>query len=293
MLIGYGKPEELVPALVKRLKEEGEVTGVGAQKEITVEEEDMLLHLESALEEQGVKLHTHDSKDLIPSDRLPFKVSKTPDLYTSFRKEVEGLGLGTDGDMVVPPLQTASFEPNGKGLKVSVGPNGTALKPFPNVEVEGVWAGKGEGEKYADPKELYAALIKPLVDSPPIGGWPKSISTWPELNANSAIPFSGSESAALARLDDYVGHPKGGDGNGWVNGAKAKTYKDTRNGLVGEAFSTKFASFLALGTLSPKEAGWRVMGLLDTAGKDKGLWNNVYCEHHSHPVPPPVASTLK
>ena len=125
--------------------------------------------------------------------------------------------------------------------------------------------------------------MSPLLSNPPVGGWPSGIkdSNWPAHHVNSAIPFEGSESAALARLDDYVGHAKGGGAGagGWANGQKAKTYKNTRNGLVGEAFSTKFASFLALGTLSAKEAGGRVMGLLEAEGRDKGVWNNVYCEY--------------
>jgi deoxyribodipyrimidine photo-lyase len=281
MIIGWGKPEEVVPSIVDALKTETDIIGVGAQEEITVEEADMLEHLQSAL--KGVKLYRHDSKNLVPLDKLPFKVQDTPDLYTSFRKKLEGLGLGTDGGMIVPPLQTAVFEPNGKeeSLKVSVGPNGTGLKPFPKLQLGGVNGIMDKDDKFADPKEMYAALVKPLIDNPPIGGWPENMkgTAWPELNANSAVPFLGSESAALARLDDYVGHEDGNDGGGrWVNGQKAKTYKATRNGLVGEAFSTKFAAFLALGTLSAKEAGWRVMSLLDRAGKDKDMWNNVYCE---------------
>ena len=302
MLIGWGKPEEVVPALIERIRSESEISGVGAQEEITVEEADMLDHLQSALKKSNIKLYRHDSKNLIPADKLPFKLKDTPDLYTSFRKKVEGLGLGTDGGMVVPPLQTAVFDADGKegSLKVSVGPNGTGLKPYPKLDhasdklgFTGGLVGGGQKDdktdKLSDPKEMYAALAQPLLSSPPIGGWPENMrgTAWPELNANSAVPFLGSEAAALARLDDYVGHPNGGDDGKWINGAKAKTYKATRNGLVGEAFSTKFAAFLALGTLSAKEAGWRVMRLLERAGKDKDMWNNVYCER---PRPSPYCT---
>jgi deoxyribodipyrimidine photo-lyase len=55
----------------------------------------------------------------------------------------------------------------------------------------------------------------------------------------SAFPFRGDEASALARLQHYVFDSDG-----------LKTYKDTRNQLVGSAFSSKFSPFLANGSLS-------------------------------------------
>ena len=57
----------------------------------------------------------------------------------------------------------------------------------------------------------------------------------------SALIFEGGEQAGLARLKHYL----------W-NTDLAQTYKETRNGLLGEAYSTKFSPYLALGCLSPK-----------------------------------------
>jgi len=62
-----------------------------------------------------------------------------------------------------------------------------------------------------------------------------------ELSAKSAFPFKGGETAALQRLNEYL----------WGSNAII-TYKETRNGLVGTQYSTKFSPWLANGSLSPR-----------------------------------------
>jgi len=57
----------------------------------------------------------------------------------------------------------------------------------------------------------------------------------------TAFPFAGGETEALKRLRDYL----------WGSHCVAK-YKETRNGLVGKNYSTKFSPWLALGSLSPR-----------------------------------------
>jgi len=57
----------------------------------------------------------------------------------------------------------------------------------------------------------------------------------------TAFPFLGGESAGLARLEDYS----------FGTDALA-TYKETRNGLLGTDYSTKFSPWLANGSLSPR-----------------------------------------
>jgi deoxyribodipyrimidine photo-lyase len=56
-----------------------------------------------------------------------------------------------------------------------------------------------------------------------------------------AFPFTAGESAGLARLQYFLFDSK-----------KVLTYKDTRNGLLGPDYSTKFSVYLSLGSLSPK-----------------------------------------
>lgn len=55
-----------------------------------------------------------------------------------------------------------------------------------------------------------------------------------------AFTYSGGESEAWTRLDSYF----------WENGNLGK-YKNTRNGLIGPDYSSKFSAFLALGCISP------------------------------------------
>lgn len=56
-----------------------------------------------------------------------------------------------------------------------------------------------------------------------------------------ALSLTGGEAAALDRLNRYI----------WEQDL-LKRYKETRNGLLGEDYSTKFSAWLALGCLSPR-----------------------------------------
>ncbi|KAI9275334.1 DNA photolyase, FAD-binding/Cryptochrome [Sporodiniella umbellata] len=62
-----------------------------------------------------------------------------------------------------------------------------------------------------------------------------------EEDKRSAFPWPGGEAEALERLDHYLFKTNG-----------AVDYKETRNGMVGTEFSTKFSVFLAHGCLSPR-----------------------------------------
>lgn len=63
-----------------------------------------------------------------------------------------------------------------------------------------------------------------------------------QMDSRAAIQFKGGESEALKRLQNYF----------YETHAIAK-YKETRNELIGENYSTKFSAWLALGCLSPRE----------------------------------------
>ncbi|ORY83309.1 DNA photolyase, FAD-binding/Cryptochrome [Protomyces lactucae-debilis] len=64
-----------------------------------------------------------------------------------------------------------------------------------------------------------------------------------DIPQNTAHPMKGGETAAIKRLEYYVTGGKS---------APAASYKTTRNGLLGSDYSTKFSSFLSVGSLSPK-----------------------------------------
>jgi deoxyribodipyrimidine photo-lyase len=92
-------------------------------------------------------------------------------------------------------------------------PSGFLLAPLPNVH------------------ELAVALGQPALDVP-------------ARDPRSALPpgLSGGETAALARLHDYA-----------VARHLVGRYDDTRNQMLGEAFSTKFSAWLANGNLSARQ----------------------------------------
>lgn len=61
------------------------------------------------------------------------------------------------------------------------------------------------------------------------------------IDSRAAIQFKGGETEALARLNHYFYETK-----------KLSVYKETRNGMVGEDYSSKFSAWLALGCISPR-----------------------------------------
>jgi len=86
--------------------------------------------------------------------------------------------------------------------------------------------------------------LKPMPPGFEVGHLPSLEDLGVELvnrDHRTAFPFTGGESSGLARLQDYL----------WGSHSVA-TYKETRNGLVGQNYSTKFSPWLAHGCLSPR-----------------------------------------
>jgi deoxyribodipyrimidine photo-lyase len=63
----------------------------------------------------------------------------------------------------------------------------------------------------------------------------------------SVMKFYGGETEALKRMQDYF----------WETNA-IQNYKQTRNGLLGSDYSSKFSAWIALGCLSPREVYWEI-----------------------------------
>jgi len=63
----------------------------------------------------------------------------------------------------------------------------------------------------------------------------------------SVMKFYGGETEALKRMQDYF----------WGTNA-VQNYKQTRNGLLGSDYSSKFSAWIALGSLSPREVYWEI-----------------------------------
>ena len=76
---------------------------------------------------------------------------------------------------------------------------------------------------------------------------PNSSQDYTKVDQRSAFPYVGGETSGLDRLNHYL----------WKSHAVA-TYKQTRNGLIGVDYSTKFSPWLALGCLSPRKIFWEI-----------------------------------
>ncbi|XGV96978.1 MAG: DASH family cryptochrome [Leptolyngbya sp. BL-A-14] len=63
----------------------------------------------------------------------------------------------------------------------------------------------------------------------------------PKANDRAVLGFQGGETTGLARVNHYL----------W-QGDCLKTYKETRNGMLGADYSSKFSPWLSLGCLSPR-----------------------------------------
>ena len=94
-------------------------------------------------------------------------------------------------------------------------------------------------EKYTQPA---AVLPEPNLTPSPVQTTPRTPTNNASLDERSAHPFQGGVIAAWDRLDYYL----------WDT-EHITTYKETRNGMLGADFSSKFSAFLALGCFSARE----------------------------------------
>ncbi|RMB59138.1 DASH family cryptochrome [Dokdonia sinensis] len=68
-----------------------------------------------------------------------------------------------------------------------------------------------------------------------------------EQDSRTAFPFKGGETSAMERLHSYFWETK-----------NLAQYKQTRNGLVGKDYSSKFSAWLGLGCISARQIYWEV-----------------------------------
>jgi deoxyribodipyrimidine photo-lyase len=72
-------------------------------------------------------------------------------------------------------------------------------------------------------------------------------SNLPLQDSRSVLHFKGGETKGASRLHNYF----------WKTDS-LKSYKETRNGLIGADYSSKFSPWLSLGCLSPREIYWEI-----------------------------------
>ncbi len=106
-------------------------------------------------------------------------------------------------------------------------------------------------EKYA---EIEAALPIPNTIKTPKELGPCTLPSLEDLglekvarDPRTVLNFKGGSEQAWQRLKDYF----------WEND-RLKDYKKTRNGMLGEGYSSKFSPCLATGSISPREIYWEI-----------------------------------
>lgn len=210
----YGRPEIAVPALVKAYQDKGvRVEGVWLGKEMASEEIQVEEKLEKALGDIKSSLHLVDSRrNLVLRGDLPFDPAGKEMPDVYTHFRTKAEGLGEK--MVRPPLLVPDhFKPLPEPVDVA---------PIP-----GVTSATGDIKLEA----ILPQLLEPLQA--------EDSERSPE---RSDIPYKGGMTAGEKRLKHFTEGPK----------APLATYKETRNGLLGMDFSSKFSPWLANGTLSPR-----------------------------------------
>ncbi len=85
--------------------------------------------------------------------------------------------------------------------------------------------------------------------------------TEPPHDERAALRWVGGETAALDRLAYYL-----------FDSHAVATYKETRNGLIGPDYSTKFSAWLAQGCISPKRIYWELKAYEQKNGANESTY---------------------
>lgn len=170
---------------------------------------------------------------------LPFRVADTPDVFTPFRSKVEGSHRDSVGR--TPLTMPRTFKP---------------FPSAPSVVDPTIIPSYGAVVDALPMEQVLAYLLEPIkADYPEAAG--KTGADY-KRDERSAIPFKGGETSALERLDWYFhkGDPPPVARYKVLSSTLPDRWltrmQETRNGLLGEDYSTKFSTFLSLGLLSPR-----------------------------------------
>lgn len=252
LLIRFGRPEDVVENLVKGFQEQGdEVEGVWMQKEMTFQEIQVEGEIAQRLKRTNTPLRFVHGKTLIHPSDLPFDISDTPDVFTPFRKRVESLGPRMVRPSLSSPQRFKAFPP-----KIPSIPD-YALDVSYEVDVDGLSSRVPESQEKSEGQisfhDILRGLLRPLNDT----ALPYSLegsALLQQRHSGSAFPLRGGESSALERLEWYFVRGKSADSSRWgkADPPPVARYKQTRNNLIGHAYSTKMSPFLAYGSISPR-----------------------------------------
>ncbi|KAH9824433.1 DNA photolyase, FAD-binding/Cryptochrome [Melampsora americana] len=228
LVIRFGSVEKVTLSIIQALQDtDVKVDQIFINKEYASEEVETEVKIDEALKslKVSVPLVFFHTRSLVHPEDLPFSPSKTPDVYTPFRKHIESLPEHKlCRPLLLPPDRLIGMPPL-KEIAPQCGDSGSA---YDNMKMD----------------NILENLMKPVLGSPDFicPAFPKATSY--AVDGRSAFPYKGGESEGLRRINDYfwTGQP-----------APVRSYKGTRNGLLGQSYSTKFSPFLAHGCLSPRK----------------------------------------
>ncbi|UZJ56859.1 hypothetical protein CBS101457_006179 [Exobasidium rhododendri] len=271
LMIRFGRPEIVVDHLVQGFQAQGDtVEAVWLQKEMTSPEVRVEDEMAKRLEPLKVPISFVHGKTLIHPDDLPFGISDTPDVFTPFRKRVEALGK----KMVRPCWNAPSkFKP----FPIIPHTVDYAMDTTYEVDVDGLSSRLFEKQEKKDGQisyyDILGYLLKPLDDTSLSFQQNNSV-LLQQRHPASAFPLRGGESSALERLSWYFIRGKSHDSSRWgrADPPPVARYKQTRNNLLGHAYSTKMSPFLTYGSISPRQI-WEA---LDYHEKKFGEDQNTY-----------------
>lgn len=217
LVIRPGEPEQVLPGLVQ-------AWGIGAvyyHAEVTPEEVNVEVGLQTALAQLpsppdwvGFWGHTLHHREDLPLG-MAESMAELPDLFTHYRKAVE-----RESWVREPYPAPQRLAPLPEGLDPGQVPTMAELGCLGG----GLGAGSGVGFELesGDPDPNHPQGDRP---SDPRG----------------VLAFVGGEPVGLERVQTYI----------WERD-RLRCYKDTRNGMKGADYSSKFSPWLALGCLSPR-----------------------------------------
>ena len=272
LMIRFGIPEDVINNLVNALRVNGDhVEGVWMQKEMTFPETEVEAQIAKKLHGTGVPFHLVHGKTLIHPADLPFDSSETPDVFTPFRKKVEALG----SKMVRPcKMAPTKFKPFPRDLPVI--PD-YALDVSYEVDVDNFSQRPPESKEKQEGQVSYHDILRflltPLNDVP-LPSTLESGSLLQQRHPASAFPLRGGETAALDRLDWYFVRGKSADSTRWgkLDPPPVARYKQTRNNLLGHAYSTKMSPFLSYGSISPRQIWEALNAHEEKFGEDQNTY---------------------
>lgn len=249
LLVACGDPASALAQIVKRVRDAGdEVEGIQLAKEVRPSVRPFIRatpHLDShshipSIQYTSEELHTERQLHHTLSSLPAFPSLKLQFFHTKTLMHPDDLPFDSINDC---PDGYTAFR------KVVEGLGDGMVRPCIDSE------GEGEGEELLpfpedlmnddtlDQSSALAQLLAPF-PSPP----------------SSSTLFAGGESPALARLSHYI--PLSPN-------APIATYKQTRNGLLGQDYSSKFSPWLACGALSPRKI-WEALDGWDERNTEKG-----------------------